>query len=79
MATSIVYALESMRVFSTKEHPLPDPNGYRITAGIAYESDHPLVKARPGLFSADPLAVVTESGVERATSRPGGKRNTRRA
>lgn len=76
MSTSIVYALDTGTVMSTKAHPL-EGGPYRTRRGQAFASDHPLVKARPEMFSDAPANVVGAE-VERATSRPGEKRNTRR-
>lgn len=71
----IVYAIESGSQHSTKKNPLPG-GPYRTRRGQAFDADHPLVKARPNLFTDRP--PIVEGEVERATAAPGEKRATRR-
>lgn len=54
----------------------------RLNPADTWAADDPFVKARPDLFSADPIVVAHSTGfdpsaVERATRAPGEKRMTR--
>lgn len=53
-----------------------DGERYRVTAGDAWEADHPLVKARPELFAPAPTRLNGRR-VEEATARPGEKRRAK--
>jgi hypothetical protein len=69
-------------VYANCETNVGAPNGstHYLKVGDAWDSDDPLVKARPELFSDFPLRVHTSRGVqvvEQATAAPGEKRRTR--
>lgn len=54
----------------------------RLNPADTWDKEDPFVKARPDLFSADPIVVAHSTGfdpaaVERATRAPGEKRMTR--
>lgn len=53
----------------------------RLNPADTWNADDPFVKARPDLFSSDPLDVAHSTGfdpaVERATKAPGERRMTR--
>lgn len=58
-----------------------DGTPYRLTKDEAWEADHPLVLARPELFSEQPSKVVRaprDEMVELAVAVPGEKRHVRR-
>jgi hypothetical protein len=67
---------------------LPDGTPWTLVKGQHYPADDPVVKAEPGMFSADPRYGVTWTGtppaemaeppVEQATAAPGEKRAVRR-
>lgn len=74
---AVVYAnTEGVVIWSQGQSPL--------TKGEAWDSEADLVRERPDLFDEEPTLVrgrrvpVEETPVERATSRPGEKRPTRR-
>jgi hypothetical protein len=56
--------------------------GLNLRRGDAWHADHPLVMARPDLFSTDPLEVHprgwVSAVVEQATEAPGERRATKR-
>lgn len=56
---------------------LVDGKHHRVSRGQAWPADDPVVKAHPYNFSEEPPNVG--GSVERATARPGEKRDTRRA
>jgi hypothetical protein len=60
----------------------PDGNIWNLRENDPWDADDPLVKARPGLFSDDPVKVMrtvhAAPVVEQATRAPGERRNTRR-
>jgi hypothetical protein len=67
---------------------LPGGSPWTLVKGQHYPADDPVVKANPGMFSADPRYGVSWTGapppelaeppVEQATAGPGEKRNVRR-
>lgn len=73
-----------MYVFATVNTSVQDSVGNLITIreNEAYDSEHPIVKLRPELFSKDPTRIIgTESRalpVEQATRAPGERRELRR-
>ena len=57
---------------------------YRLNSGEAWDSEDPIVKARPHLFSDIPPGVRTHRGwvppeavIETATAKPGERRKTK--
>lgn len=64
----IVYAKESAAVQHTDGVPV------MIARGAAYDDTHPIVKAVPDLFEAEPGRVAGRGGVERTTRAPGERR-----
>lgn len=49
-----------------------------LVEGDSYDSEHPLVRARPELFESEPANAKGAPKVERATRAPGEARGSRR-